>query len=369
MLTLLVGAAGLAIVGLVGFVIMQQAPFGKNPDAARLERMKKSSHYVDGAFQNSSPTAVMAEGASYLGATIDYFAKSGTEPPAALPSVKRDLQASPPAKPSMTWFGHSTLLLQINGKNILIDPVFSERASPVQWAGSKSYAGTMVYVLTDLPPIDAVVITHDHYDHLDYSTIVQIVQLAPRVGKFYVPLGVGAHLASWGVAESSITELDWWDAANIAPDMKLIATPARHFSGRGLTTNKTLWAAFALLTPEHRIYIGGDSGYDTHFKEIGDKYGPFDIAFLEAGQYNKNWPQIHMMPEETVQASLDLKAKVLLPIHWGRFTLGLHPWDEPIRRIARSAEARQVRISTPMIGEQVIIDSVLPNKQWWQDVR
>jgi L-ascorbate metabolism protein UlaG (beta-lactamase superfamily) len=365
-ITLIAIVLAFAGIALIGFVFMQQDSFGGSPEGKRLERIAKSPHYANGSFQNLSPTPMMAEDASYIGVTLSYLTKSDTEPPTALPSVKRDLATVVSTQPTITWFGHSSLLLQVQGNNILIDPVFSERGSPVQWAGNKSYAGTFVYSLADLPPIDYVIISHDHYDHLDYNTIKQ---LAGKVKHVFAPLGVGAHLVLWGVPEANISEFDWWESGQITPDIKLIATPARHFSGRGLTTNKTLWTSYALLTNTHRIYIGGDSGYDTFFKTIGDKYGPFDIAFVESGQYDKDWPHIHLMPEETVQAALDLKAKTLLPIHWGRFTLGRHRWDEPIRRVVKAAEERSLRITTPMIGEAVILDSVYPSKRWWESVQ
>ena len=182
-----------------------------------------------------------------------------------------------------------------------------------------------------------------------------------------MPLGVGAHFEKWGIDTSRITEFDWWEKAEIAPGIRLTATPARHFSGRSLTDRgKTLWTSYVLETDSTKLYIGGDSGYGPHFKEIGEKYGPFDITILECGQYNNYWPLIHMMPEQTVQAHLDLKGKVLLPVHWGKFVLALHPWNEPIERLTAEAEKKSVTVTTPLIGEQIMPDSILPQTKWWR---
>jgi L-ascorbate metabolism protein UlaG (beta-lactamase superfamily) len=185
------------------------------------------------------------------------------------------------------------------------------------------------------------------------------------VKKVYCSLGISAHLEYWGYNGDIITELDWWESAAMNERMTIIAAPARHFSGRGIKRNQTLWSSFIIKTPSHSIYIGGDSGYDTHFKTIGEKYGPFDIALLEAGQYNPMWPLIHMAPEETVQAAVDLKAKVLMPVHWGKFTLAMHPWDEPIQRILAKAEDLNVQVTSPRIGEMVVIGKNYPDSKWW----
>lgn len=254
-------------------------------------------------------------------------------------------------------------MIQLDGKNILIDPVFSNSTSPIQGIGNKRYLGTEVYGANDFPSIDYLILTHDHYDHLDYQTTLD---MKSKVGSYYMPLGVGSHLESWGIDRTKINELDWWQEIDLGAAMKLVCLPARHFSGRGVTDRgKTLWASYLLITPTHKIYLGGDSGYDTHFKNINEKYGAVDIAFLESGQYNTYWPYIHMMPEETVQASVDLQANVLMPVHWGKYTLALHSWDEPINRLTMEAHKKNVEIVTPMIGEPIILDSILPKRMWW----
>jgi len=341
--------------------------FGKNPSGMALERIAHSPNYKDGSFKNLTETVMMVEKNSFIKLTWRFINKpKNTVPPKSLPSVKTDLKLITNDKPVIIWFGHSSYLIRINGKNILVDPVFSGHAAPFSFA-ARSFPGTDMYTTKDFPDIDLLILTHDHYDHLDYPTILN---LKSRIKKIYTSLGVGSHLRYWGFDTDIITEFDWWnnklfDEYTSASSIEFIAAPARHFSGRSFIRSKTLWSSFILKTPEYRIYIGGDSGYDFHFKTIGEKYGPFDIVLLEAGQYNVAWPQIHMMPEETVQAAIDLKAKILLPVHWGKFSISLHPWDEPVRRVMAKAQELNVRITTPLIGEPVILDNSYPDKEWW----
>jgi len=336
--------------------------FGKLPTGKRLQRIKQSKHYKDGAFQNLSATPVMAEDASFRKILKDYYHKpKTTEPPSPIPSIKTNLKTLGGPAPTLIWFGHSSYLLNISGKNILVDPVFSNSASPFSFM-VKGYKGTNVFKENDFPDLDLIILTHDHYDHLDYNSIRK---LKSKTKKFCVSLGVASHLEYWGIDKNIITEFDWWDEAEIFPGMKLTAAPARHFSGRGIRRGKTLWSSFILKTDQYNIYLGGDSGYDTHFKSIGEKYGPFDLAILECGQYNPNWKHIHMMPEETAQAAIDLKAKMLLPVHWGKFTLSLHPWNDSIIRVTKKANELGIKVTTPLIGEPVVIGSSYPSREWW----
>jgi L-ascorbate metabolism protein UlaG (beta-lactamase superfamily) len=353
-----------AVIALVAFLFLQQRSFGKSPSGLRLERIKKSPQYRDGAFQNQSPTPTITGGGSFFMVTLDFlFGKHERKTPDyPLPSIKRDLLTIPSSKPELTWFGHSSYLIQIHGLNILVDPVFSGRTSPVSYAGTKAFDGADVYKVEDMPKIDVMVITHNHYDHLDYQTIEK---LKSRVGVFVTSLGVGADLEYWGVPPSKIKELDWWETAEIAADVKFTAAPARHFSGRGLVRNKTLWSSFIFQSNGYKIYLGGDSGYDKHFALIGNQFGPFDLVILENGQYNVYWSNIHMMPEETAQAAIDLKAKVLLPVHWGKFALAFHEWDEPIKRVLKQADVLNLKVVTPEIGEKIVLDSTLPDAHWW----
>jgi L-ascorbate metabolism protein UlaG (beta-lactamase superfamily) len=361
MLTLISIIAGLAV---VVFLFIQKASFGKEPDGPRLERIKKSPNYKDGSFVNQTDTPVSAPNTNYFEMMFQFiFKNKNVAPDFVLPSVKTNLKTEPSAKPTITYFGHSAYMIQINGKNILMDPVLSERISPVQWAGSKNYPGTHVFELKDLPTIHFIVLSHDHYDHMDYETLKEF---AGKPTKFIVPLGVGAHLEYWGISTANISELDWGDTNTLGGGLSITATPARHFSGRSFSRGKSLWASYVLMTPETRIFMGGDSGYEKHFAAIGQKYGPFDLAILECGQYNEMWPFIHMMPEQTAQAGIDLGAKVVWPVHWGKFTLALHPWNESILRMSKRAEELRLRLTTPMIGEQIVIPSKFPNQNWWE---
>ncbi len=363
--TMIILCTIVAVLVLATILFMQQASFGKAPSGARLERIKKSPQYRDGAFQNQSETPPLTGGASYFTVIREFFfgKHDRKEPDTSLPAIKRDLQQVPSAKPELTWFGHSSYLLQVNGLNILVDPVFSGRTSPVSYAGTKAFPGTDIYKAADMPRIDVLLITHDHYDHLDYQTILK---LKDRVGTFVTSLGVGAHLEYWGVPAEKIKELDWWESAPVSSDSHFTAAPARHFSGRGFKRNGTLWSSFVLETGTYRIYLGGDSGYDRHFAEIGRRFGPFDLAILENGQYNAYWSNIHMMPEETAQAAIDLNAKVLFPVHWAKFALATHPWDESIQRVLKKAGELKLKVVTPQIGEQVILDSIYPETTWWE---
>ncbi|HET9052587.1 MAG TPA: MBL fold metallo-hydrolase, partial [Cyclobacteriaceae bacterium] len=313
---LFIVAASLALIIVMA---LQYSSFGKLPSGDRLERISKSPNYRNGSFQNLTKTVMMAEGVSYPKMLVEFFSKGiDREPVDTLPSVKTDLRTLPAGKTSVVWFGHSSYFIKINEKNVLIDPVFSERASPFQFIGKKAYPVQTPYTLDDFPDsIDLVIITHDHYDHLDYNTIKK---LHPKVKQFYTSLGVGSHLEYWGVDASKIVELDWWEGGAPEPGLEVIATPARHFSGRGFKRNQTLWSSFVLRTDSITLFAGGDSGYDSAFSVIGEKYGPFNLALLECGQYNTMWPNIHMLPEDVARAAADLKAKVFMPVHWSKFT-------------------------------------------------
>ena len=361
---MLILALGLGTLGIVTAAVLQLKPFGKLPSGKRLERVMLSPQYHDGKFHNASPTPMMTGNNAVWESMTEFFTSKNTEPPKPIPSVKTNLRVLPDSVPTLVWFGHSGYLLHIEGKNILIDPIFAESIAPVPWF-MKSYPGTSIYSVDDLPPLDAVIITHDHYDHLNYETITQLVA---KTKHFYTALGVGEHLEHWGVSENNITELDWWEKADIEGGISLTAAPARHFSGRGFLNDKTLWASFVLKSAHSCVYIGGDSGYHTHFKTIGEKFGPFDLVLLECGQYNKKWALIHLMPEETVQASLDLQAKALMPMHWGRFTLATHQWNEPIIRLTSEAANKGLALCTPRIGEPVVLHAPYPHSKWWESL-
>lgn len=263
------------------------------------------------------------------------------------------------------WLGHSSLLIKLDGKTILLDPTFRKTLSPVEFFGGKRYSDKLPVEIEEIGAIDVVLVSHDHYDHLDGSTIKKIKD---QVRCFCVPLGVGKHLERWGVAPEKIKELNWW-AEEVIDGLTIACTPARHFSGRGiLDRDTTLWCSWVIAGRQAKVYFSGDSGYGPHFAEIGNKYGPFDLTFMECGQYDERWSMIHMMPEETVQAQLDVKGKRLIPIHWGAFTLALHDWDAPIERVMKAAKAKNVSVSTPKIGETVMIgNEIYPESVWWRN--
>jgi len=334
---------------------------GKKPWGNHLEKIKQSANYSNGAFQNISKTEVMSPDVSYTKVFKDYFfgVPKDNKPSQPLPFVKTDLKNIQEEKPVIVWFGHSSYFIRINGKNILVDPVFSGSASPFSFM-VKAYKGSNEYKPKDFPEIDLLILTHDHYDHLDYKTIKE---LQPKVKHICCSLGLASHLNHWKIS-NPFTEFDWWDSANIS-QIEIIAAPARHFTGRGLKRAQTLWSSFIVKSGDYNLYIGGDSGYDAHFKTIGEMYGPFDIAFLESGQYNTSWRNIHMMPEETVQATADLKAKVLMPVHWAKFSLALHSWNEPIKRVMKKAQEINVKVVAPLIGEKVLLGEEFETKEWW----
>lgn len=264
----------------------------------------------------------------------------------------------------MIWFGHSTFLLQMENRTILIDPMLGKVPAPHPLLGTNRFSSELPIEIEKLPMIDAVLISHDHYDHLDYGSIKKLMD---KVGKFYVPLGVGAHLKEWGISENDIIELDWWQDVSFK-GLNFICTPAQHFSGRGLADRSTtLWSSWVIKSGHESIYFSGDSGYGPHFKEIGEKYGPFDFAMMECGQYNELWSEIHMFPEETAQAAIDVKAKMVMPIHWGAFKLGLHSWTDPVERVSKKAQELNVNLVIPKIGEEILINSDATfDSYWWQ---
>ena len=278
------------------------------------------------------------------------------------PVTKRQLQAA--RNNTVYRLGHSTVLLKLHDVFWITDPMFSDRASPVQWAGPQRFHRPPI-IIDELPPIKAVIISHDHYDHLDRHSILQ---LASKVDYFLMPLGVGDIIVDWGVPTSKVKQLDWWQDIDIG-GVQLVATPARHFSGRGLLNrNQTQWASWVFLADNQRVFFSGDSGYFGGFKKIGDKYGPFDLTLLETGAYNKNWPEVHMHPEESIQAHIDLKGKYLLPIHNGTFDLSMHSWRDPFDKIFALGNAQKIPVMTPVIGEPINMLSINGGQQWWKNV-
>lgn len=344
-------------------VFMQQPKFGKIPGGARLERIQKSPHFIDGKFRNLNHTPQMTNEKGFGQMMREYFSAENKKPMDTIPSKKTDLNNLKSEEDILVWFGHSSYFIQIDGKRILVDPVFCGNASPFSFS-VKAFEGTDIYTSDDIPEIDYLVITHDHWDHLDYKTVNE---LKPKIKKIITGLGTGAHLERWGFDKNSIIEMDWFEKTEFDNGFVFHTTPARHFSGRGFIHKKSLWVSFVLQTPTTKIFIGGDGGYDTHFAEIGKKYGPFDLAILENGQYNTSWKYIHMMPEQVLQAAKDLNAKRILPVHSMKFALANHAWDTPLKRITQLNESANIAMVTPIIGEKVKLkDTTQTFTEWWK---
>lgn len=268
------------------------------------------------------------------------------------------------SKARLIWFGHSAFLLQIDNKNILIDPMLSDVPAPHPWLGASRFSKELPIKIEQLPKIDAIIISHDHYDHLDYESIKK---LKDKTEAYFVPLGVGVHLEAWGIESNQIQELDWWKETSFK-DLNLACTPAQHFSGRKFNNGQsTLWSSWVIKSDSTNIYFSGDGGYGKHFSEIGEKYGPFDLALLECGQYNEKWSEIHMFPEQTAQAGQDVRAKAIMPIHWGAFKLALHSWTDPVERVTKKADELNIPIITPQIGTPIIIsENGKSSEIWWK---
>lgn len=357
----------LSIVISGGILLLQTPPFGKNPSGERLERIKNSPNFKNGRFQNKIPTPIIPEGYSMVGEVFRTFLMKNPRktPTAPLPSVKTSLKNLPKTENILVWFGHSSYFMQIDGTTFLVDPVFSGSASPLPF-GVKSFEGTDIYSAEDFPTIDYLLISHDHYDHLDYKTVKQ---LKDKVKTVICGLGVGEHFEHWGYSPEKIVEMDWDETLIFNEKLKIHSTVARHGSGRGLKSDNTLWLSFVIETPSLKIFAGGDSGYVSHFKEIGEKFQGFDIAILDNGQYSYDWHTIHMPPKYAIQAYKDLKAKRLFPVHSGKFVLARHPWDLPLEEIYTLASQENIPLITPIIGEAVdLLHAEQKFSTWWRNI-
>ncbi|MCG6188373.1 MBL fold metallo-hydrolase [Maribellus maritimus] len=352
-------------IGFSIFVFLRHPKFGKTPRGTRLEKVKSSPNYKDGSFQNLTITPQLAEEATFSKMFHDFFFTKNKRPKGRIPSQKTNLFDLSPEENVLIWFGHSSYFIQIDGKKILVDPVFCGNASPFSFM-IKAFDGTDVYTTEDIPAIDYLFITHDHWDHLDYKTMRD---LKPKICKVITGLGAGEHLEYWGFEHEQIIEKEWYRLVELDKGFTAAVTPARHFSGRGLKSKQSLWASFVLQTKTFRIFIGGDGGYDSHFKEIGQKFGRFDLAILENGQYNTSWKYIHMMPEQVLQAARDLGAKRLFPVHNSKFALANHAWDEPLKKITALNSNSDQAIITPMIGEKVFLKNETQDfSKWWETI-
>lgn len=342
------------------------APEALGADPASIAAVAAASpHYRDGAFANleaASEAKVDREQLRLIAWEL-LGNRGGSRPTAPIPLASPGMFDADPSRLAVSWFGHSTALLEIDGYRVLTDPVWSDRCSPSDIVGPQRLHPPPIQ-LEGLPAVDAVVISHDHYDHLDIDTIRALArtQRAP----FVVPLGVGAHLRRWGIPGERIVELDWYESAAV-DELTVVCVPARHFSGRFLDRNTTLWASWTFIGPTHRAYFGGDTGYTKSFERIGADYGPFDLTLLPIGAYNTAWPDVHMNPEEAVRAHRDVtEGGLLVPVHWGTFRLAPHPWAEPVERLLAAAAPARVDVAVPAPGQRIDLAAPAKSNPWWR---
>jgi L-ascorbate metabolism protein UlaG (beta-lactamase superfamily) len=333
-------------------------------DIEESEQLKYTAldNFSDGIFINTNKINLDLGWKASVQMAYKYFTNDAqhTVPDRELPVQKLQLDRS---NPCLYWFGHSAFLVKMGGKKILIDPMLGDKPSPFSWMGGTRFNQELPSEVEHLPSIDYVLISHDHYDHLDYGTIIKLKE---KVETFVVPLGVGNHLERWGVSKDAIIEMNWWDEMQL-DGIKVACTPARHFSGRKLSNRQsTLWASWVLKSDSLSLFFSGDSGYDSHFTKIGEKYGPFDIALMECGQYNTMWPDVHMFPNQTVQAGIDVQAKKIIPIHWGAFKLAMHDWNEPAKMVTQYGKERGLLVQIPVIGEKIEISEQFESTFWWE---
>lgn len=348
----------------VTLFIVLYPPLGKKPSVTQREAFQQyAPNYNGKMFLNQIPTPKGIKAGETAKVMLE-FIKGSPERQPSTPIEVVPLVLGSGKEACVAWLGHSAVWVEIGGKKLFLDPMLGNTPSPFPLFGGKRYSRRLPFDIEALPEIDAVLFSHDHYDHLDYGSIQK---LKGKVRRFIVPLGVGAHLVRWGVPKSSIEEHAWGDEFEFE-GLKLACTPARHFSGRGTTgSDSTLWCSWVIDSGEDKLFFSGDSGYGPHFREIGEAYGPFDLTLIECGQYDERWASIHMLPEESVQAHLDVKGKRMVAIHWAGFTLALHAWNDPVERVTQAAKQRGVEIATPRIGEAVSFHSAdYPRLVWWK---
>ncbi len=364
----------ISLVIIAALYINLHPTFGDSPNDKSMKRIKNSAHFDGEHFKNLIPTNATSIGRAKSKRKINRWAllKNFIFPPKSK-NPQKPLKTLPCDAKSLlngdfVWFGHSTVLFKTNNTTIITDPVFNN-AAPIPFA-IKPFKMTNKPSIDSLPFVDIVLISHDHYDHLDYKAIKKML---PKVGQFCVPLGVKAHLLRWGVSENKVREYDWYEEVTIN-DIRFVFTPSRHFSGRGIFNHRTtLWGSWTIIAPDVKVYFSGDGGYSPEFAKIGKRFNGFDIAFIEDGAYNKSWQHVHMLPEQSAQASIDIQTKVVLPIHWGKFDLSTHQWQEPVKRFSKAlknyndtvAQPKQIKLVTPRIGEIFTLQN-LPQTEWWE---
>lgn len=360
---------GLLVVAYIAFNEFYPS-LGGDVSKEQKKNYQSSPQFKDGKFHNINPVPKALSFSENVKLVYTFFTTKVTNgrpnKDVKVEKLSANEVANYKGKARLVWFGHSAFLLQMEGKNLLIDPMFGKVAAPHPLLGGTRFNNELPLSIEDLPKIDAVIFSHDHYDHLDYESVMKIKE---KTHHFFVPLGVGTHLKSWGISEAKITEMDWWQKT-IFKDITLVCTPAQHFSGRKLSNGQsTLWSSWVIKSKNENLYFSGDSGYASHFTEIGNKYGPFDLALMECGQYNNMWSDIHMMPEETAQAGIDVQAKRIMPIHWAGFKLALHSWTDPIVRVRVKADELNIKVITPKIGDEFFVkDSESSFTNWWENM-
>ena len=364
----LLGATGLtAAAGCGIFYYINRPEFGQLPSGERLKKILSSPHYFGDHFECLTPVQIMStdshERESRLSATWKFIFgdKTGLIPPVPVPTFKTDIISLNPNDDCAIWMGHSTIYLQLVGRRILIDPVFSPYASPIFFV-NRAFEGSNIYSAADFPELDILAITHDHWDHLDYPTIMA---LKPKVKKVLCPLGVGEYFEQWGFDVENIIEEDWDSVIDFGHGLTVCILPSQHFSGRMFTRNPTEWCAFAFITPNQKIFCSGDGGYSSHFKDIARRFGSFNLAFMENGQYNKAWHAIHLLPNETAQAAQDIHAERVVPIHAGKFALSRHKWNEPYKELLADSVDKDYELLTPRIGELIKFYEYQTFEQWF----
>lgn len=363
-----IGVILILLTALVAAFITFSPQFGGTVSEEQKVSYAKTGHYEDDVFINKEPIVMDLNCHSITAMLRDMF----NPHPNLVPQKDVKVQKIDPESlmnysdttTRITWLGHSSFLIQISGKTLLLDPIFSQHAAPHPWLGRERFNSEMPISLDEIKHVDAIIISHDHYDHLDYPSIKMLKDMTDH---FFVPLGVGNHLRRWEINQQRITEMDWWQEVEYEK-LKIVFTPSRHMSGRGLTDqSSTLWGSWIIQSNDKNIYFSGDGGYGDHFAEIGEKYGPFDIGLMECGQYNENWSHVHMMPEQTVQAGQDVNAELIVPIHWGAFTLAPHSWTDPIERFTSEADSINLNYATPRMGESIVIGyKNVPKSRWWE---
>ncbi|MDN3671070.1 MBL fold metallo-hydrolase [Echinicola jeungdonensis] len=349
--------------------MLNPAQFGGSIRRKDLNKFQQSKNWNGKKFVNLAATQIDINLKTLPTVLKDNFSgKQDRVPKQSLPIHPFDAEKFQPedGKPKFIWYGHSVVLMQLHGFNLLIDPMFGPDASPIGPFATKRFSNNTLDIIDTLPPIDAILLTHDHYDHLDYKSIMK---LKPKVNIWLVALGISRHLEKWEIPAQQVKEFDWWEAVEFQ-GIKLTFTPSRHFAGRGaLDRSKTLWGGWIFQSNDHKIYWSGDGGYGNHFKAIGQEYGPFDLAFVECGQYYKHWHQVHLYPEESIQAAMDAQAQVAVPVHWGAFTLSPHHWKDPVERFVKEAIAQKQDYFIPELGKIFTFETLNDMDNWWEKIK